>query len=167
MCLCVWSLNKGWTSSHFNSTVSLSLVLRFSMYVDMDTGSLSVWPLPIAIKHCLPTVNTTERKFGSQSLHFLGAPLRRSGENASSDFQILRDQHWCTGHSTKVRRRRYVAKRVGVRGAALRPSKRDISLFLNQIELDLLPPSSTSLHTISNSLSHSWRPQRWNMKIEQ
>ncbi len=38
VCLCVWSLNKGWTSSHLNSTVSLSLSLSRSSFfhVDMD-----------------------------------------------------------------------------------------------------------------------------------
>ena len=42
VCLCVWSLNKGWTSSHFNSTLSLFVFPSFFL-VDMGKRLLTLY----------------------------------------------------------------------------------------------------------------------------
>ncbi len=104
-------------------------------------------------KILVPTANTPERKICKLWLPNFERPTL-----------MHRTLH-------QVRRRRNVAKRVGVRGAALRPSKRDISFFLNKFSS--WSPSnaqssirSTSLHAVSNSLfSFSWTPQQWNWTI--
>ncbi len=143
------------------------LSLCFSFVVPRQHGqvmwNLCLCGLPIAIKHCLPTANTTERKIWKSQLAFLGGPASQKWGKCKLWLPNFERPTRCTGHSTKVRRRRYVAKRVGVRGAALRPSKRDISLFLNQLNLIFFHRVRRPYILFRILFSHSWRPQRWNL----